>query len=769
MADKVYINVPSIEELEEGHVSLVRLASGDFNVSSVNSVPDIIYEPLSQMYIANPVPIPDERDDADVLADWAVTGSSMIVMDRPDTGKGISLIAESLSSEWVLETEAYDAIEYGRGYYIDFMPLRPSDNDYINRPISLFWGGFSNQEDPGVPGSAVIYKHKLEVSSNESGAAVATTYEYNQDYTGATNQTEWFNLGSFNLVAKDFFNRSHRIWLQPITERRFIIKNPTTGAGAVFGIKRSSRVEVALPEEAGGGTDEVGYTWANSKFQVTGTGTAWVVLRDIEYPDSFTLLSKDYTEIGYTSTQNFEVDSRWYAPDNLGSDTAWTSALTIYNGDDNVWDGNGGSKYRWTWVITAPTDGTLPLSTKRAATIAHLKFLLDPVVQSNGLSAVDIVADSRFCLEKLRETRSQEDDKSLLSISVLGARTDFDDVDWPKLNGRCQWHIDTGVGDYIRFDGFIDEVQGSKFVDHSTSDYYIKYDVSVKSRWRDAEFSVFTGSYDLDGMEREDVYRLLGTQMGLATLTEMSIGTLTASQPLPSGEIGKEPTLKTSIGQSVLDVFKDVEEFYAVDDRLIFKDDGTGNVKLFITALSDATVGTIVRADSTQATALVVASAGGNNTPQRVIANDRQFFNDIYVIGGGVDVGEGTKTKGEVFVANYRYPPSWQDTSDPLYIRRRRLLIAINPAWNSQGLVNLVGYALFHKYVRFDVGLSIDSHLQYNIYPGDVVTLAAGGETGATNLLLRIKSISANIADGGNGLARPLSRRYPCTYETEVL
>jgi len=218
--------------------------------------------------------------------------------------------------------------------------------------------------------------------------------------------------------------------------------------------------------------------------------------------------------------------------------------------------------------------------------------------------------------------------------------------------------------------------------------------------------------------------------------------------------------MKTKIGENVLDIFKDLQKYFSVDDKLAFRDNGSGTVVLYITNQNNTNKGTIYRSDSTQSTPLVIASGGGDNKPQKISANDKSFFNDIFVIGGDIEGAQGT---GNIFMANYRYPPSWQNTADPLYIRKRRILIAISPAWNTQGLVNVVGYGLFKKYVKFDIGEVIDAFLQYNIYPGDILTLDAGG-TGESDRTVKIKAMRTSLQK----LSRPLTRRYSCQYEVEM-
>jgi len=765
--DRLYANVPSIEELEEGHQNLVQLDGNTFDVSTTNDIPDAVYDTLSHMYIAAPQTPLDTRDDADVLADWGLTvtttGSvvtTFIVMDRTDTGKGIQITSERPTTGWTLESVDFDKIEYGRGYFIDFMVMEPADKTDI-KPITFYFGSFVNQVDSGVPGSDILYKYKLEILSNENGVAASSIYERNEDYTGAVNEKEWINLGIFQLLAKDFWNKNHRIWIQPITQRRFIIKNPVNGQGMVIKCRKGSIAEVPWTDDNGNaGTAEEDFTWANSAFKVEGFNIGWVVLRPLEYSYNFQLYAKDYVDINYTSATDMEVELSWYAPDSLGEDTEWVSTFNIFNEDEDNWQGNGGRYYIWDWTITAPIDGTLTGTTKRAATLSDIKLKIPVVTQSNGLSATDLIASADFCVENVEESRSLDDTQSTLTFTVTAARAAYDAIGWPQPNGRCQWQIDTGAGYYIRFDGFIDETKGGKFVDFSDDTYHIQYNIVLKSRWRDAEFAVFTGSYALDGMTRSEVYTLLAEQMGLDTATQLSISAdLLSDTPLPQADQGKKKSLKTKIGENVLNIFKETQKFYSVEDKLLFKDDGLGSFKLFITNEDNTNHGTILRSNPTQSTPLVVASIGGDNKPQKYALTDKNFFNDIYVIGGDVESLEST---GNVFVSNFRYPPSWQTTTDPLYIRKRRLLIAINPAWNTQAMCNLVGRALFLRYCRFDVSLSVNSFLQYNIYPGDIVTLDKGGDTGG-DLTMRIVGMKTTMLK----LSRPLSRRYATIYELE--
>lgn len=766
--DKLYVNVESTEEIEEGFQLTVPLERNrdDFSILQTSvynafyGAEAATYDSLSGAWIQTPIPICDVGDDINVIAKWGTpVDTSIYPMDRTETGKGIQIVSEFQTTPWSIESVDYP-VEYNRGFYLDFMPFEPNDKDNYNKPFTFYFGKYSDDYDQ--------YLWKLVISANENSPSTTVLYGYNGPDPDSPTIGTWLEVGRCDLIGKDFYNNNHRIWIQPISQLRFIIKNVVSNEGMVVVSPFLVKEDIPIPPDQDTddeGTKSVRVVWKTSQFKVEAYAKCWFVLRTVEYVNEFTIQANRYIELGYTTVQDIVTKVKWWAPDGLDAKTAYLETTNIYNDTGATFNPNSSAtKFWWQLVFQGPDDGeTLsPGTCKRGAVLFYINFSIPRLNQSNGLTPTDLMADTRFCVENIQESRSLKDVSSTLNFDVQSKRINFDAISWPQPNGRVQLQLETTTNYYVRFDGFVDTIEGPKFVDFADDSYHITYHVSCKPRWKDAEYAIFRGSTTLDDMKRSEVYDLLAKQMGLET-AEISIATdLLADQTLPQPKTGIEKnSLMPKIGTSVMDVLEEIQKYYSVEDQMYFRDDGTGTqtVKMFITNTLTVNKGTMLRSDPYQTTPLVVATYGGTNIAQTINVNDREFYNDIWVIGGDPD------DLATVYSANFRYPPSWQDITDPLYIRQRRVLIAINPAWDSQALVNLVGYCLFKKFTRFTSPLTITSFLLYNLYPGQYFTLDDGGEPAIGNLTLKILSMQSRLSHGNI----PLNRRWQTQYECEII
>jgi hypothetical protein len=345
-----------------------------------------------------------------------------------------------------------------------------------------------------------------------------------------------------------------------------------------------------------------------------------------------------------------------------------------------------------------------------------------------------------------------------MSFSVTATKAAFDYYLWPKINGRVQWVIDFDGVYYVRFDGLIDTISGPKFVDFSSNTYLIKYNIVCKGRFKDFETSIFRGSYSLDSMKRSEVYQLIAEQANFDASEIVIDPNLLNDIALPSANDSEKPSLMTKIGTNCLDVIKEVQEYYSVNDLIYFRDDGAGSTKLYISNPSSSLKATFYRdaitANVNLSPTTVIATTPGSSA-MTIQVNDKNFYNDFWIIGG--DAGK------QLFASHYEYSPSWRTPADPLYIKNKKTVIIVNPAWNSQSIVNVVGYSLFKKYCKFSISLTIESFLYPSLYPGDIIAIHPGGEPGATLNYFKVISMSTKMEK----LLNPSSRRYRCVYELE--
>lgn len=775
MADSLLVNVPSNEIIESGYQQYIRLFNNqkEFKISqtlddTTHTIDDAIYEPISGCLIQSPRPIDESGLDADILTKWTSTpANNIFIIDRCETRKGIQIKSANSPTGWSVESTT-DIVEYNRGFFIDFMVAGPptETNSNSQLPFVVEWGTFADGQDG--ESDVYTYKWRLEISTNEKGMASAKVLEHNKSYdaNSATTWDEWFVADQFTLINKDYFNNNHRIWIEPINDKQFLIKNAIGDLGVIITQKQESQTEVALPSDEEGSTYVVSSTWNDSKIKFSGNMISWMTYRQLEYKHYFSLTSIELTTIGYASTQDFTRQYKYWAPDGLTNvltgDSDYLIDWVIYNESNALWTaGVGGTSYYFVLLSTAPEDSVAGYS-KRSVKLSDLRLRIEKLYGSNGLVATDLFAYTGICVESLSETRTREDLNDTLSFDITGKMATFNALGFPKANARVQWRIDTEPGSYVRFDGYIDSIEASNFIDFNDNTYYMKYNIKCKNRWKDAQRALFRGSYALDSMTRTEVYQLLADQMELPP-GELSIGSLLNDIQMQNSNPGEEPLLITKVGTDVYSAFREMQKYYSVEDRMYWRDDGTGsqNVKLFITDADYSTVKeTFYRdaltAESNGSPTTVIASIDGNDSPMQYQINDRDFYNDFFIMG--------YEDKKPV-MAHFSYPPSWGTPSNPLYIRKRRMMLKINPAWNSQSIVNLVGYSLFKKYMRMQVPTTISSFLMPNLYPDDIVSIDPGGEPGASIQYYRIIGMRSSLRK----TFYDATRRYSCQYDLELL
>jgi len=755
MPDKLLVNVERNIESEEGYRSteLFWREHKDRIISENSGTPDAVLESYSRRWLANPVP---EQHDSSVLTDWSATSTTLADMDRREHGGyGIEVTSEPTggADAWSVVSTSATAIEAQRGYYLDFLIYQANALDKFTEPL-VFWFGYT---------ASGAYKYKLAIRGNEQSALNAELYERNPDYDSTDPDSLDYRLKvSFPLLAGNFYNQEHRLWIQPLDGAEFLIRNQTD---PLYGTVVATKAPEPWPIDDGeGGTEDAEACWLDSPFKVDGWCTGWFVLRVLTYPAAWSIAinRKQAKSIGYTSTQDWQKEEKWYAPDKAPTtqNTQYVLTTTIYDQDAEEWSG-GGEAYAYTVALSAPEDAETSY-TKRTAVIDSLKLWLAPVSAPDRLVRTDLLAHGSIRLLALQESRTTADADAKLTITVRGRLSEFQALDWPKPNGRCQWLLDTGeledeedplLGNvyYLRFDGYIADIQGGKWTSQGT--YMVDYQITLRNHWRIGDLSLFRGSIGLDGMTRSEVYDLLAEQMLLDPTTEVETGTLTNDVPLPESKPGTKPSLMPRIGSSITEVFSEVLKTYGLGEvaRFVASDAEPGLVKLRITAPDETSQATLYRttaeavAGGTEATVIIGGLQFG--------VSDADYYNDILVIG------QDKKDPSSLVYARYMNPDSWQTPASPYYVGIRRLLIRIDPAYNTQAICNQVCYGLFQRFGRFVEREAVQSYLDWTLYPGDFVTIDAGEEPGASDKLHKI--VAMRVASTGASGAR----RYEAVYE----
>jgi hypothetical protein len=735
---ELYVDCPSYIMSDPGFYQDVSLwEQSSYLQSNSTTDPGFIYEDISHTIIQKPLPITTSLASVSTL--WNVTGN-LVTISSPDIGGGVQITTQG---PWSIETKS-NVTEYGRGFIIDLMVFENASNAYNQSPISIYWGGQTNYSG---------YKYCIMISGNEKGIGSAEVWEYNQDYSSGTEIKEWLSLGKFTLISGNFFNMQHRIWFEPLSYNKFLIRNMLANQGMVFYTQYPEIISTtnnkATESNGQSSTINVYAPWDKSKISMNGYSPAVVTYRNLEYKTSTYLYTQQFQELGFTTTKGMDTDLRWITGDLKDEDESdYSAELIVLNEDDDVWtEGTGGSEFVYYIVLSSTDNGTTSGYSLRSSKLSSLRLKIEPTVTTDSLTPIDLFSSNCVMDVSLHETDSNKDNDMTFSVKVTS------NPSWCYPGNHVKL---LPYDNIIRFEGYIADITYETLVDHATDTEYYHLHIHCRNMWKDAEESLFLGSYSLDSMMRSDVYSLLAEQMGLPS-SLVSIGTLSYNTTLPDGINGEKQSLMPKIGTPIIEIFDDVQKYYSATDQIYFRDKGEGT-KLYITDETYTNTGTFYM------TSEEAVNAG---YPERVIIgkpgsslinlslNDKDFSNDITVIGGNPNNPDGAVK------AVYR-SYDWLDPTSPKYNHGKpRTLVVVSDAWRTQADVNLVGYILYNKFNKYTEPYEFDSILSEYVYPNDYVSVY--NSISSATVSGRIKSITTNL-----NMNMPTDRLWTSKYEIET-
>jgi hypothetical protein len=771
MADHLYTRVPRLAEQEQGHLDAEAMEPGADLLAT-----DAHYDPLSRRWMANPA----DAGDGSGPSDW--TGTATVEMSLPaHGGTGVEVTAES----WTITRTA--SLDLGRGFYLDFHPYEPDNVVSFTNPMIIKWGA-------GIAGRAA--KWMVRLLPSEGGPGMAEVLEHDG--------SQYVLVVACVLLAGTFYNRTHRLWFQPLDDDEWLLSNrdePDMGV-----LVRTRHPHTYDPDE-GGSTDDgppiAAVPWGPGPLTMSATGRAWVIYRDLTYPSTWTVQTKGRRSTGYPCTQDVSTAVSSWLPDgkspydvdtDLGS--AYAVALAVFEGelvegqaDPDEWEASetGQSDYGWRLTVTGPADAGTGLA-KRTACVDRLLLHWPRTLATDGATPVDLLAHETVKVLGLRESRSYRDDQSTLTLTLRGPVHELDYLTLPGQ--RWQWVVDRAAEGqpedlYIRFDGIRDSAEVPRYT-LADGTWIGETTVTIQTRWRQAAVVQYRGQLELDGALRSTAYAELAKLIPLDD-TEVSISVeptaLADDAPLPKGRRGEGQLWKPEISNSLLSLIYGLKDVLGPNDRLLFRD-VAGTPSLVIDQPTAATQATFYRTQAAADAAGKPAQciSGPDKTRALVLArNDALFFNEIIVAGeapapaipdtGSAITDPASLKRRAPIVRYFAAPESWKvaeigGAPNTLYVGARRCLEVTYPQLNSDAAVELRCRQLKDQYYRFQASGAFQAGFVDSIYPGDVVTVAAGTEPDAVDTDYRLEGMQTELIN----LNVTASRRYRTTYEIgEVL
>jgi len=757
MPDKLLVSVPRNVEQEPGYRSSEMFNTGaDLKVSAdAGGRAQAFLEPISRRWMGQPVAPPSTED----AGDYSVTGSTIGDV-APDQlgGGGVQIVSEAadVDTPWLVTRTA--ALTVARGFYLDLVAFAPESFtiDETTAPVTVTWD-----------------KWQLELRGGEQGQPVAQLYER---VSGA-----WVVRAITPLLDGPLYNHPHRLWVQPLDGDEFLIANRgRADVGLVVRTEAPYQYDADLADpDADHSPDVTIAPWGPGEFTVGGFSRAFFVFRYTQAANTWTAESNGVRRLGYSCTQDVtKIVDAWLPEES----DLFTAALAVYEGDPNgdpvpdEWaaDGGGQQDYAWRVTVTGPEDVTG--YSYRIPVLARVELEWPGTVALSSSVAVDLLdtATAGVGVLGLTWTRGGDDRNSQMVVALGGELETI--RSWVRPYTRWQWQTERNdTTQYIVFDGLVIDPSEDVFVILDGT-YRGKVGVAVHSRWAQADAVLFRGGIALDGYKRTEAYEILAKQMPLdvdGSPAELSY-LLPDDRPVPAARRGQKPAFQPRVGTKLSDVFFDIQKTLGPDDRLYFRDNGDdgagGRVAALVIDQPSATSQAVfyrTAAEAVTAGAPRQVMSAPTGTPTiRYNLSAAEFYNEIYVVGQAPPLAAdkakaGEAQPGQVVVAYYALPDSWQNDATGLQIGIRKTLVVVRPELHAQADVNAVCRALAQQLVRFNTGMQMRSYLVEDLVPGDVIETDPGEEPGATLTQWRIAGMSGEL--------RPLevdaNRRYPCVYE----
>lgn len=767
MADKLLVSVPRHVEQEPGYRSSEMFGqAADLVVSTdASERAEAFLEPISRRWMGQPVaPL-----STMAVGDWTATGTTLIAMQSNSLGgAGVECTEESADplEPWSLIMDA--DLEVARGFYLDFSLWEPTafDLDTTTAACSIRWD-----------------RWRLDVRGGEQGQPVAQLYELKSG-TAAT----WVVRAITPLLVNKLYNQPHSLWVQPLDGDEFLLANRgRADVGLVVRTETPYRYDpdVATPDEDHSPA-EVSAPWGPGKLTIFGATRGFFIFRYTQAAAAWTVESNGTRKLGYQCTQDVtKIVDAWLPQE----DDRYSATLAVYEGDPNAdpapdeWaaDAGGQEEYAWRLSVAGPDDSGDGYS-YRIPVLSKVQLEWPATTALSSSTAVDLLdtGTANVNVLGLSMTRTTDDRNSSMAVQLGGELATI--AAWIRPYTRWQWQVDLGGGSYyVAFDGLVIDPEADVLVIQDGT-YRVKLQVTVRSRWAQADEVLFRGGIALDGYKRTEAYELLARQWPLgvdATPTELSY-VLADDRPVPVARRGQKPAFQPRIGTKLSDVFFDLQKTLGPDDRLAFRDngdDGSGGraVALKIDQPSAAVQATFYRTAAEAVTAGVpkqVMSAAPGQSALSYRLSAKEFYNEIYVVGQAPPLASDTAKgdgpqPGQLLIAYYALPDSWQNDASGLQIGIRKTLIVVRPELQTQADVDMVCRALVEQVVRFQTGCRMRAFFVEDLLPGDLIETDPGDEPSGTTRTWRITGMT--VTDMRNQSVTA-NRRYPCVYElAEVL
>lgn len=783
MPDRLLLHVPRYVEIEPGYRSTELLrdrrgwAIGTLGDGVVGSaIEKAMLEPVSGRWMPGPLAVQSE----DEASDWSATDTTVALVQPEGLGGGVQVVSEGDDeTPWSLRRIA--DLTPGRGYYVDLFLFPPEDVDAVDQQqFSLSWGG-------GVSGGAGAFRVTLR--SNQKFARWGLV----EQLVASGDTAQWHSVVA-PLLGGDFYQRVHRLWLQPLSADEWLIANrdePERGL-----VVRSRAPTLWLPDGAEEG-QEIGAPWGVGGFILTGVSRAWIVVRDLVYYREWTMSTDPVRDIGYAARQGVTATVRAFVPDQLpqGQDpedggTSYPVTVTVRRDSESgdEWpaampDDDPGSRFFHAAVAASAPDDADGYTTK-AIVLDRIELEWPNRIASDGLAPIDLLAEPGLAVTDIRESRGRDDWQSYLSCSLWGELEAIDSL-YLRPNSRLQWQLYQGLDEYeqpiyyTRFDGLID---GPAFAPWPTTagTWKTPVQLTARSRWKQAAEILYRGGIGLDGIDRSEAYQALARQMVLKTEwteaeaglsedvrppLELAIGDLDDDGPLPEAGAGERPALLPRTGTSILRAFQDVLRGFGPRDRAQFREG-----VLHIDQPSDTPAVTLYHTSAEAASAGVPTQylAGADRRAcWQTETTDDGFVNEIILVGG-------KDGNGELLAWYWNDPPSWNapvvivgglPVDNPRYIGVRRTLILVRPELRTEADLARAGYALWRAFYRFQFGGALQGWLLPTVYPGDTIRLAVGNKPAGYGSIDYVVEGMRTVAGHQN---LPAARRHRTTYLVRV-
>lgn len=760
MSDQLLALVPRNIEAEPGSRVSELFWQGNDSLrvtEDADGNPLAFLEPYCRRWIGRPI-AEESFEDTD---DWTCTsGETIVAISKTDAGGGGVELSEEATIEvpWVLLHDT--DLELLRGFFLDLLIYEPEDFSDASRVVlTIEWCG----------------KWRLRLRGNESTATLADVSEW---LNGA-----WAVRGAGPLLSGKFFGQQHRLWIQPLDEDEFLVKNRDRDD---YGLV--CRTELPVPYDPDEGTEEDrgddGYApWGPGSLILHGSSKAWAVFRYVSFPNLWTVETPEQRHLEYLSTQTVTPTTSRFLPDGRrDGESDYEAAMEVFEGDldTTLWTADPGGQQDYTWRLTAtgPADVTIGSQecSYRAVVVDKAQLEWPSVTASDGLTPVDLLALAGTDVLNIREDLGSDDFDARLTVEFL--TTDADLYSWIKPNSRWQWIIDADKADtevdYIRFDGLLDEAEDAPYVTIS-GEYKRHVTATILKVWRQAGFSIFAGSTPMDGLLRSAAYQDLSKQIPIDPVYEFLAETLADDQALSRSPRGTKPSWLPPIGARILDLLRELRQNQGPKDRLRWVDVDSVPT-LYVDQPGTTSVATFYRSVADAVAAGKPAQVIMGTDKSRLLSGaqtDHEFYNDILVIGEGpkpvrkpetvAEAGQELPDETQLITARYQYPLSWTTPANPLYVGARRRLIAVMPHLKTEADVSWTCLALARQFVRFKASGRVSSHLVPTLYPGDVITINGGDDPLQSTADYEIRGIQTTVLNFTDEL--PAERSLPCVYE----